>query len=222
MAINMLKSSIVVQPFIYRNDGASTSSKNVSVIRSQNSSFVSGRVQLTSSNLSCKSGRTQLQVMAKGRSQNRKLPGKGDPSGNFQLPPIDPDNPQFMLYVRSKMVPQWYPLSVVTGGSQAAAMVKMAEGNFGKQFYTDALTRNVGGVIYKDMTQIRNLVFRSYPLLKKAKDLQWGYKLLDSENPRKSMMPTGVVLVPPEDEMKAPMEDAVGKVKNFFGSLGKK
>lgn len=187
------------------------------VVSFRNSSFVAGRTCEITSTSGVQTGRGALQVCAaKGKSMGRKMPGKGQQE-QFQLPPLDPENPQFMLYVRSKAVPQWYPVSVVTGGSAAKAMVKMANGNFGKDFYTGALTRNVGSVIYKDENAIRNLVFKSYPLLRKAAELQWGYKLLDPENPKKSMMPSGVVLVPPKDENKAPLEGVADKLKGLFG-----
>jgi len=41
------------------------------------------------------------------------------------LPPIDPDNEQFVIYVRSKKgLKTWFPLNVVTGGSTANTLVK--------------------------------------------------------------------------------------------------
>ena len=49
----------------------------------------------------------------------------------------------------------------------------------------------------QDEEQIKSLVFKQYKLLQKAKALEWGYKVLDAANPRKSMMPTGVTKVRP-------------------------
>ena len=46
------------------------------------------------------------------------------------MPPIDPDNEQFVIYVRSKKgFKAWYPLNVVTGGSTANTLVKGLESN---------------------------------------------------------------------------------------------
>jgi len=145
---------------------------------------------------------------------NRKIPGKSGP-GQFQMPPLDPNNPQFMIYVRSAAVAQWYPVSVVTGGSAAKQLIKMVDGDTFNQFFKDRLTANVSEVIYKDEQQIKNLVFQQYGLLRKAKSLVWGYKVLDAENPRKSMMPTGVIKCPPKDEVV--MNPVLNGVKNLFG-----
>lgn len=190
---------------------------------SKSSAFLAGRACGMTSTSGVQTGRGQLQCFAKGKSSNRKIPGKGGQGGpDMSLPPLDPENPQFMIYVRSKAVPQWYPVSVVTGGSAAKGLIKMAEGNFAAQFGQDALTRNVGSVIYKDEQQIRSLVIRQYPLLKKAKALEWGYKVLDAaQDPKKQLMSfAGVVKIPEESELKAPVEKAVDNVKNLFGGFG--
>lgn len=50
-------------------------------------------------------------------------------------------------------------------------------------------------VVYKDEKAIRTLVYRSYSLLKQAKALEWGYKMLDPADAERSMKPTGVQLV---------------------------
>lgn len=191
---------------------------------SKSSVFLAGRACGMTSTSGEQNGRGQLQIVAaKGKSMGRKIPGKGQQSGaDMSLPPLDPDNPQFMIYVRSKAVPQWYPVSVVTGGSAAKGLIKMAEGNIGSQFGSDALTRNVGSVIYKDEAQIRSLVIRQYPLLKKAKQLEWGYKILDPEvDAKKQLMSfSNVIKIPEQSELKAPVEKAADKVKSFFGGLG--
>uniref|UniRef100_A0A7S0QY08 Uncharacterized protein n=1 Tax=Pyramimonas obovata TaxID=1411642 RepID=A0A7S0QY08_9CHLO len=190
---------------------------------SKSSAFLAGRACGMTSTSGVQTGRGNLQCYAKGKSSNRKIPGKtGNPGADMSLPPLDPENPQFMIYVRSKAVPQWYPVSVVTGGSAAKGLIKMAEGNFAAQFGSDALTRNVGSVIYKDEQQIRSLVIRQYPLLKKAKALEWGYKVLDATlDPKKQLMSfAGVVKIPEESELKAPVEKAADKVKSLFGGFG--
>ena len=49
------------------------------------------------------------------------------------LPPIDPDNEQFVIYVRSKKgLKTWFPLNVVTGGSTANTLVKGLDSNLSK------------------------------------------------------------------------------------------
>ena len=50
------------------------------------------------------------------------------------LPPIDPDNEQFIVYVRSKRgLKSWLPLNVITGGSTANTLVKGLESNLSKE-----------------------------------------------------------------------------------------
>jgi hypothetical protein len=145
----------------------------------------------------------------------------------FRLPPLDPNNPQFMIYVRSKAVPMWYPVSVITGGSTAKNLVNAAEGNFASDFFRNALTKNMADVVYKDEKAIRNLVYRSYSLLKQAKVLEWGYKMLDPKDAERSMKPTGVALIPPQSELKDNVvEGTVNKLKSslpfLFGGGDKK
>jgi hypothetical protein len=84
-----------------------------------------GRAVLSTSTSTVSFSRSSLRVCAKGKSQNRKVPGKAGPSSQFRLPPLDPNNPQFMIYVRSKAVPMWYPVSVITGGSTAKNLVNV-------------------------------------------------------------------------------------------------
>ena len=45
---------------------------------------------------------------------------------------IDPDNEQFVIYVRSEGLQGLYPLNVVTGGSTANTLVKGLESNVSK------------------------------------------------------------------------------------------
>jgi hypothetical protein len=50
------------------------------------------------------------------------------------LPPVDPDNEQFVIYVRSKKgLKTWFPLNVVTGGSTANTLVKGLDSNLSKE-----------------------------------------------------------------------------------------
>eukprot|EP00242_Pyramimonas_sp_CCMP2087_P007365 CAMPEP_0198209204 /NCGR_PEP_ID=MMETSP1445-20131203/13923_1 /TAXON_ID=36898 /ORGANISM="Pyramimonas sp., Strain CCMP2087" /LENGTH=240 /DNA_ID=CAMNT_0043882893 /DNA_START=45 /DNA_END=767 /DNA_ORIENTATION=- len=195
-------------------------------LTSKSAAFLAGRACGLTSTSGAQTGRGQLQCFAKGKSLGRKIPGKGDRSmgGNMSMPPLDPENPQFMIYVRSKAIPMWQALSVVTGGSAAKGLVSMSKGGMGSKFGTDALTRNVGSVIYKDEQQIKNLVFKTYPLLKNAKVLEWGYKTLDpDEDAKKQVMSSkDVILVPPKGEIKAPGEKAVDALKSFakFASPG--
>lgn len=61
-------------------------------------------------------------------------------------PPVDPDNAEFVLFIRAKKFPQWYPLSVVKGGSAANTLIRAMEYDFGKLLYGKTLIRNIGQV----------------------------------------------------------------------------
>lgn len=59
---------------------------------------------------------------------------------------MDPDNAEFVLFIRAKKFPQWYPLSVVKGGSAANTLIRAMEYDFGKLLYGKTLIRNIGQV----------------------------------------------------------------------------
>jgi len=59
---------------------------------------------------------------------------------------VDPDNAEFVIFVRAKKFPQWYPLSVVKGGSAANVLVKAMESELGRKLSGNTLVRNIGTV----------------------------------------------------------------------------
>ena len=61
-------------------------------------------------------------------------------------PPVDPDNEEFVLFIRAKKFPQWYPLSVVKGGAQANVLLRAMQNDLGKLLYGKTLIRNIGSV----------------------------------------------------------------------------
>lgn len=61
-------------------------------------------------------------------------------------PPVDPENEEFVLFIRAKKFPQWYPLSVVKGGAQANVLLKAMQNDLGKLLYGKTLIRNIGNV----------------------------------------------------------------------------
>lgn len=160
-------------------------------------------------------GRANVQVHAgkKGKQSGRTLPGRmPGPQQQMSLPPLDPDDPQFVLFVRSKRLPQWFPFSVVSGGSQAKLLTKAMENDFGKKLYGNTLTKNIAGVVYKDMDNIKKAVFNQYPRLKEAKELEFGYKIRKEESLQGTFGGSGVEPIPPQEELKG----VVDKVKDFF------
>ena len=61
-------------------------------------------------------------------------------------PPVDPANEEFVLFIRAKKFPQWYPLSVVKGGAQANVLLRTMQNDLGKLLYGKTLIRNIGSV----------------------------------------------------------------------------
>lgn len=169
-------------------------------------------------------GRRSMVVYAKGKGQGnrsgRGMPGQG---GVEQfLPPIDPDNEQFVIYVRSKKgLKVWYPLNVVTGGSAANTLVKGLENDLSKSMALKSLSQNIGQAIYKDFEAI-NKVARTMPMLKQAKEIEYGFGVLDKENPRSMFAPASdkVWMIPSEEECETPaskLQEAGDNLKKMFG-----
>ena len=61
-------------------------------------------------------------------------------------PPVDPNNAEFVIFVRAVKYPQWYPLSVMNGGPAANVLVKAMESDLGKKLSGNTLVRNIGTV----------------------------------------------------------------------------
>ena len=89
--------------------------------------------------------RAQVIAEAKGKSRMRQ----GGPKQQMQrppTPPVDPDNAEFVVFVRATKLPRWIPFTIVKGGTQANLLVKGMDGNFGKEFYKTTLINNIATV----------------------------------------------------------------------------
>lgn len=160
----------------------------------------------------------------KGKAGGRR----GGPASQMQqqveqfMPPIDPDNEQFVIHVRSKRgIKAWYPLNVVTGGSAANTLVKGLDNDMSKEMAQKSLSQNIGKAIYKDMAAI-DKVARSMPMLKQAKEIEYGFSVLDKENPRSMFSPANdkVWLIPSEEECETPadkFQEMGENMKKMFG-----
>jgi hypothetical protein len=85
-------------------------------------------------------------VAAKGKTRMRQGGGRQQKAMLPPTPPVDPENEQFVIFVRAKVLPRWIPFSVVTGGLQANMLVKAMNGSFGKDFYKKSLVNSLGQV----------------------------------------------------------------------------
>jgi len=168
--------------------------------------------------------RLHFQVFAKGKQQNRRgsNPKQGGSVEQF-LPPIDPDNEQFVIYVRSKKgLKTWFPLNVVTGGSTANTLVKGLDSNLSKDMALKSLTNNVGQALYKEQVQLEEMV-RKMPMLKSARELEYGFSVLDKKNPNSMFKPSekDVYVIPPEEETRMPAQEAAEGLKKFGDNFKK-
>jgi len=92
----------------------------------------------------CKRGTLQV-VAGKGQSRMRQNSAAQQPQ-RPPTPPVDPDNEEFVVFVRAKKLPRWIPFTIVKGGAQANVLVKAMKGNFGKEFYSKTLINQIGQV----------------------------------------------------------------------------
>ncbi|EIE24190.1 hypothetical protein COCSUDRAFT_53257 [Coccomyxa subellipsoidea C-169] len=159
------------------------------------------------------SGRSlRLEVSAVKGAGKKKL-AQSAQAGAAQLPPtppVDPDNAEFVLFIRAVKFPQWYPLSVVKGGSAANIIVRAMESEFGRLLYGKTLIRNIGTVVYQDRRKIENMVKRSLPMMKNFKDFEFGFKIRDKTRPNDWYFAENVTIIPPESELRGTVADQVG------------
>ena len=85
-------------------------------------------------------------AMAKGKQRMRRGGGKQDGGmqmPNVPVPPVDPENVEFVIFVRSKKLLQWMPLSVMKGGGPANMLVKALDNDLGKKMSDGFVYRKV-------------------------------------------------------------------------------
>lgn len=137
---------------------------------------------------------------------------------------------EFVVFVRSKKLPQWMPLSVMKGGAPATLLVKSLENDLGKKLYGNTLIDNVGRAIYKDKVDVERTIRSQFPMFKAAKEFEYGFKIRDKEDPKAWYLSTpDIQLIPPEEELGTGLLDEAAegfketttKVTDFLNNLGK-
>lgn len=161
-------------------------------------------------------------VYAKGKQSNRR---QTNPSQNGSmeqyLPPVDPDNEQFVIYVRSKRgLKTWFPLNVVTGGSTANTLVRGLDSSLSREMAVKSLSNNIGQALYKEKEKLEELV-RKMPMLKSCKEFEFGFCVLDKKNPSSMFKPLDkdVFIIPREEDTQLPVQKVTTKLKNMGDSL---
>lgn len=90
---------------------------------------------------------SRTSVISYGKGKNRMRQGGAQPQQmRPPTPPVDPDNEEFVIFVRAAKLPRWIPFTIVKGGAQANLLVKAMNGNFGKEFYSKTLINNIAQV----------------------------------------------------------------------------
>jgi len=140
--------------------------------------------------------------------------------GQIPVPPVDPDNAEFVIFVRSKKLPSWAPLTIIKGGTAANMMVKSQESEMGRKMYGDTIVKNLAEALYKDYGAIVGQVKRQYPMLKAAKELEFGFKIRDKEAPAEWYMPKDIKVFPSRDELAAMPDNPVEAVGKGIKKLG--
>lgn len=132
---------------------------------------------------------------------------------------MDPENVEFVIFVRSKKLLQWMPLSVMKGGGPANMLVKSLENDLGKKLYGNTLVTNVAKAIYKDQAAIERTIRDQFPMFKATKEFEYGFKIRDKEKPKDWYLATpDLQVIPPESEIEA---SPVEKIGDFFSGIGK-
>ena len=79
-----------------------------------------------------------------------------------------------------------------------------------------SLTNNIGQGLYKEQVQLEEMV-RKMPMLKSARELEYGFSVLDKKNPNSMFKPSekDVYVIPPEEETRIPSQEALVGVNKF-------
>ena len=137
------------------------------------------------------------------------------------LPPIDPDNEQFVIYVRSKKgLKTWFPLNVVTGGSTANTLVKGLDSNLSKDVCLSLFYYHFSHYFLRVGSEITDKQYwpsfvqragsagrngQKNAYVEELRELEYGFSVLDKKNPNSMFKPSekDVYVIPPEEETDA-------------------
>ena len=168
-----------------------------------------------------------------GRTPPGAPPGSGSLTGGpprgaqrmmkkkMEVPEVDTENPQFVIFVRSAKVKMWYPLNMVSGGPLAKGLLKGMDNDFLKGMASGALVTSLRDAIYKDIEATENAARKEIKPLAGAKKLVFGYKVLDPSDPEGSIMPKGVKEIPAEADNTGTSFDGVQAIADNLKDVQK-
>lgn len=104
------------------------------------------------------------------------------------------------------------------GGWAANALVKGQENDLMKNMSGGALVKNISEALYKEYDEVVKAVRENYPPLKRAKELEFGFKIRDKTKPDDWYKANGVqALLPREEVGKSVVDNVVSGVQGLFG-----
>eukprot|EP00667_Euglena_gracilis_P017049 EG_transcript_17920 len=176
------------------------------------------------------SSRIPMELNGRGRAASKRMKQMTGQRGEIQkpqTPAVDPENEEFVIFVRAKTIgTRWFPLTIVTGGTQANNLVKASKGALATDMFKNQLIRSIGEVIYRDQVKIeKQLRAANVPGMAVVKEFEYGFTIRDKTNPDKWMDDSGVIVIPPKDQLpETPINkvaDGVRGIAEKFG-FGKK
>jgi len=163
--------------------------------------------------------RSHTVVAGKGR-ERMGGPGRQRGGPEIPIPPVDPDNEEFVIFVRSKKLQMWVPCTMIKGTNAANQLVKSL-GDTGKSLQKDTLIRSLGESVYGNQKELLKAAKKSSPMLGYAKEFEFGFKVRDKTNPKEWYIPKQIVIIPPKDELpEAPLAGATKAFDSVKDSIG--
>jgi hypothetical protein len=137
---------------------------------------------------------------------------------SIPTPEPDPANVEFVLFVRNKTLPRWIPLSIMNGGGPANTLVRSLDSGWGRALFSNILIRNVAQSLYKDIKSLERSCRQNLPELKTAKELEFGFKIREKDNPKNWHVAKNITIIPPAKQMGGTPLD---NIRSFFSGVGK-
>ncbi|QDZ19445.1 hypothetical protein HOP50_02g19600 [Chloropicon primus] len=161
--------------------------------------------------------RRSVKVHAKGKGKKLNRQGKGMNQQQISTPPIDPENEEFVLFARSKKsaLKNWYPFTIMVGGSQANVLVKAKENEFTEKLTGNTLAKTLGATLYKEKGKVVDMVKERVPYLKNAKEVEFAFKIRNKDKPASWMFTDGVEAIPSEEDCKGVFDKAAEWAAQF-------
>jgi hypothetical protein len=150
--------------------------------------------------------------------ERTRPPGMNRQRPQIPCPPVDPDNEEFVIFVRSTKLMMWVPCTMIKGTQAANQLVKSLGDE--KSLQKDTLIRSLGESIYGNQKELLKAAKKSSPMMGYAKEFDFGFKVRDKNNPQEWYLPKDIVILPPEDQLpEAPLQGATNAFNSVKSSI---